>query len=688
MDSHPNDGDLLNADEASDMTFDSFELPPDLLPLAEELLDLDTLLRSDTTPESPDQVHDVGEVSQSGPPAPKDGVVVDGECGTQKTDSSSACSYLGPSSSPANLLELPSEVSTPELKDFGLHPRVGVELGDNCKSHQSNVLDSETTDEKKRQVRQRNRESAQNSRIRKKMQMEELEKKCQSLITETMQLKTTIAALASENAALRQYIAVICQKPGLQAPFINPAADFSGILNEGSANPFPFVAPFSHQGWGATPKLPLRSVKNPKQVCHPSKTRGNKKQPCDVSKTTESTISSRSLTSKASVDAASSDTGRTPPVKAEKPLNDSICQAASSSNTSKRSNSERGCGKSNGKLDSRSSSSQRVNGKRETERPVQGITAPVSKRARTVATAATLASMCIFAALFVPLYPAGDGVPSPRPDVSVHQYAPSMLMGNGRSLTGFHPRDGEIPALSPATGETVGHASGAHSHASVNNLGIEEVQTERSLLHGRAMNSDFQIEQALVDSLALKKIKEIGPVAVMMGGNSSEDPSTTPTQVFGSKNLSDLADDTFRLAGLQGPSVCTEVFRLDASSINDIHEVRSKLRRHFAALAQFRGQPPGPLPLPPVGYFAQEHGESGNRKLKKGFNGKATSAEPLMGSGNRSDHQLLVSIVVPARETKTRSELMAAVQKIYIIMLRPLATYVTFACSLPYPIFT
>lgn len=65
---------------------------------------------------------------------------------------------------------------------------------------------------------QRNRESAQQSRQRKRMQMDEVEQRCEQFKQHNSQLNQLVGRLTAENMGLKQQLVHICQQTGHPLP--------------------------------------------------------------------------------------------------------------------------------------------------------------------------------------------------------------------------------------------------------------------------------------------------------------------------------------------------------------------------------------------------------------------------------------------------------------------------------------
>lgn len=71
---------------------------------------------------------------------------------------------------------------------------------------------------------QRNRESAQQSRQRKRMQMDEVEQRCEHLKQQNSQLHQVVGRLTAETMGLKQQLVHVCQQTGHPLPPPPPAA--------------------------------------------------------------------------------------------------------------------------------------------------------------------------------------------------------------------------------------------------------------------------------------------------------------------------------------------------------------------------------------------------------------------------------------------------------------------------------
>lgn len=71
---------------------------------------------------------------------------------------------------------------------------------------------------------QRNRESAHQSRQRKRMQMDEVEQRCEQLKQHNSQLNQLVGHLTAENIGLKQQLVHVCQQTGHPLPPPTPSA--------------------------------------------------------------------------------------------------------------------------------------------------------------------------------------------------------------------------------------------------------------------------------------------------------------------------------------------------------------------------------------------------------------------------------------------------------------------------------
>lgn len=126
-------------------------------------------------------------------------------------------------------------------------------------------------EEQKRQVRmQRNRESAQLSRQRKKMQLDEMERRNGDLVAQNKYLTGLVHQLTAENASLRHNLVHVCQTTNTPLP----AAATTGAVPGGMPAAYPGppgggLPPPGYPGFGAwpmfgyTPKLPIQKLAEP-----------------------------------------------------------------------------------------------------------------------------------------------------------------------------------------------------------------------------------------------------------------------------------------------------------------------------------------------------------------------------------------------------------------------------------------
>jgi len=308
----------------------------------------------------------------------------------------------------------------------------------------------------------------------------------------------------------------------------------------------------------------------------------------------------------------------------------------------------------------------------------------VSKRVRTVAAAAIMATFCTLAAFLSPQ------LPNPATFIGVihseftnPQYLDYGEHSGARSLSSFSAQEqapwSEFPALPP----------GDDVRFKEDDANADVPGSEALMLEGHLVADHVQTEQQVTEKLALGKLKEIAPIAVVLSENTTKDSRGLFPDLGGWANFSDLIKDSFVSVGLHSPTVCSEVFRFDASSIPNIQKARQKLAMHFASLALFRGRSPGPLALPPIGDLQGNGKDEEVRSARNGWDVDEddNGEKAVGGSGNWTEDGVVVSVLVPAKDGVDKSGIMTAVSQLYIVVLRPLATYVTFACSLQQPVF-
>eukprot|EP00854_Cymbomonas_tetramitiformis_P004473 gene4473-5484_t len=110
--------------------------------------------------------------------------------------------------------------------------------------------------EQKRQARLlRNRESAQLSRHRKKVQLDDLERRCRGLQSQNSELHSLVARLAADNSALRQQLAVYSNQQHL-GPHMGASAAAGAFGQPASARQIGLL-PLGPDGRPVQPKVPL-----------------------------------------------------------------------------------------------------------------------------------------------------------------------------------------------------------------------------------------------------------------------------------------------------------------------------------------------------------------------------------------------------------------------------------------------
>eukprot|EP00803_Ostreobium_quekettii_P002249 evm.model.scf_667.3 EVM.evm.TU.scf_667.3 scf_667:23575-26474(-) len=524
-------------------------------------------------------------------------------------------------------------------------------------------------EEKKRRTRIRNRENAQNSRRRKKMMQEEIDKKTQRLEGENRSLWVHIASLQAENAALHHQLSTLCFQLGLQPP-------------QRMTPPLGIPPP----PWAATPKLPLPPLSRPTAPATLVPAVGAVPA-APIAATVQRAPSPEVIQLAHNADSGSSGSDRTWQTSAGS-------QGTSSGSTQGQCAVESGLGRAEGHCTAHGTISGKTKTgagrQRDDGQSTGGPAGPLTKRVKTTAAAAVLATLCTMAAFIspLPLRPAAlNGAMQAVP--SLLQYPDHVGAANSRSLAAIG-QDQMLPALPPSglNGGTGGVGEQA-SRGPASDPGA--FLGQQPLMLEDLTRPEAQKEQALTEELALGKLKDMAPLAVIMSEGGERGTGGLAPDLGGWANFSDLAKETFLSAGLHSPASCDEVFRLDASSLPDAQAARRKLRAHFASLALFRGRSTGPLALPPIGESRSEEGEGGGSERSGWRDGGGRAGEggtkPVVGSGNWSEGGVVVSVLVPARDSVGKSGVLSAVHQIYIVVLRPLATYITFACSLQQPVF-
>lgn len=182
------------------------------------------------------------------------------------------------------------------------------------------------------------------------------------------------------------------------------------------------------------------------------------------------------------------------------------------------------------------------------------------------------------------------------------------------------------------------------------------------------------------ESNALVKLKELGPLAVLL---SHEDIQISNRRLLPDvkplSNFTELITEMYTSSGFLMPGTCREVFRFDASQMKNMGEAKSQLQRHLEALGMQEGFPAGAIPLPP----AKDQKQNGESSSDKG----GWKREKSWGSGEANSTGEIVSLFIPIRSNVGTSGILTAVESIYIVVLKPLATYWTFSCPLSVPIF-
>lgn len=129
---------------------------------------------------------------------------------------------------------------------------------DSEETSQTYLLEDGTEEtEQKRQARLlRNRESAQLSRHRKKVQLDDLERRCRGLQSQNSELHSLVARLAADNSALRQQLAMYANQQQPLGPPMGASAATGAFGQPASARHMGLL-PLGPDGRPVQPKVPL-----------------------------------------------------------------------------------------------------------------------------------------------------------------------------------------------------------------------------------------------------------------------------------------------------------------------------------------------------------------------------------------------------------------------------------------------
>ncbi|GMH33590.1 hypothetical protein BSKO_01424 [Bryopsis sp. KO-2023] len=521
--------------------------------------------------------------------------------------------------------EATTDPSTSAGQESGSKPG-GMKRKGSSKAESAATEDSEA--EKKRKARQqRNRENAHNSRQRKKMYLDQLETKCRNLESENYRLKM-------ENATMRHQLASFLQA----APQFSPQQVQVGQNAWGSSpvGSLPHYAPtFTGCVGVGNPKLPLWPV--------PEQSQGNSGGPSSIHVgNAEAGLSSGASQNNEGAERMvfiAKKQARKPRAKgtSKKGKNKQLLPETADSTSSHN---------SGGTLDVSSGSVD--------------VMTPQSKKPRVVALAASLAVICMVAALCGPGLMLRGNQPSSSPQLTggSARHLQSLLGLPDRASVGG---DRSLVSIEGSPDDEVQHKGDGGSDWATRNFSLQFPGHESS------------------EELALAKLKELGPMAVLLSDADLQPLNQRgPLKNQGWSNFTELMSEAFSSSGFHAPSTCQEVFRFDASLVSNVEEARKKLQRQVMAMSLYRGFPVGPLPLPPAG---------DREEVDQGGAGKSNWSGKGVGSGDDNDTGVIVSVFVPVQDSVEKLGMLTAVQSIFIVVLKPLATYLTFSCPLNVPVF-
>ncbi|BDA44244.1 probable bZIP transcription factor 28 [Coccomyxa sp. Obi] len=419
-------------------------------------------------------------------------------------------------------------------------------------------------EEQKRQARmQRNRESAMQSRQRRKMQLEELERRNAELQTQNTHLTGLVAGLSAENAALRHQLAAV--QGNSSAP--------PGVPAQPGTVPVPARMPVPYMPWlpgmpyiGPTPKVAIQRL----------------------------------------------------PVTRPEPAS--------------------GSGARTKKVDTK-------------------------KRARVAAGSTALLALCCFFVFMgpVPFWPDGGTAPALRGSVSPqNNYAalPSPAHTGGR-------------VLQSVSDDVEGNWTGGGAFKG--NISVSEA----AALEAGDRASDLQkAEAALVlrsnaqtKASALQRLKDLAPLTLLSDWGVEGGVSKVWENTGGVGGRSSRP--------LVPPMQCREVFSLDASQNMDAAAARRQLQNYLATMSSFRGRAltGGPLAMPPTSHQVGDQEETKPFKF------------PTKIGCEDADEDVVVSIMLPTQQPEGKgNKSFQSLDEIFVVVVKPMKKYVTYACSLEDPI--
>jgi len=231
-----------------------------------------------------------------------------------------------------------------------------------------------------------------------------------------------------------------------------------------------------------------------------------------------------------------------------------------------------------------------------------------------------------------------------------------------------------------------------------------------------------------VSAAALQQLQDLAPAAVLLdpdleerdpSSSSGDKPAVAASPLAVSSAFPLLANQFFKVAGLDAPQACRKVFEFEASDVSHPQRSRRSVERYIMGTYGFKGRSVGPKILGPVQLSSSPTKGGGNTKepaalVVSNKNGGLDDDEvPLVISDPSSLDELsldekrhvgvetggsssgsltlppsvseptLVSVLLPANSTQASNGELTAVDHIFVVLLHPQDRFVTYSCGLP-----
>ncbi|KAK9832201.1 hypothetical protein WJX74_002645 [Apatococcus lobatus] len=472
-------------------------------------------------------------------------------------------------------VQLQPEPQPSQLADDGAHVVSSNPGSSNCSGNSNKTYNPgqpEEDDAKREERMQRNRESAHQSRQRKKMQVEELSQRCDGLQQQNTYLSGMVTQLTAENAALRHQLAGVGQ-----APAVPPAP--AGMPSPPGSYPPPLFAYPAPLGRPAIPGMLF-----PQPPMFP---------------------------------------GAVVPKVAIQKLKPSRPAPAPSSNPSRAGSRAAAAG------------------------------GPARKRLKQTGAAGT--ALLAISACFLFLGPFGMApISSPTFHPPGLGLGLDVLPGQGIAQDAGLSRAGRVltaaDVLNPSNSSL---ADIANADSSYQLVPVEGFNGSAWMLRdGDHENATIYLRphDEAAQSLALERLKELGPVAVV---NDWDNQATSRILGPSWQSFPSLAGAVMGGEGLLAPVSCSEAFSFEASTLaGGPGRMRQQLQQHLATLASFKGRSSGngALALPPIGGLQDDTDGEPEVSSKR----QRLSPQPI--GCDVEEGGVVVSVMLPTRQDLGASE--------------------------------